>query len=140
MLADSSVALSPTSAPALAAVAEKLSAAAEELCQFNDGEPGLSGACGLETAALEARLILSGGACSRLSTAANAVLEGRRAEVRLSDVSALSRLETVLSLGEERIGAKLAEIDAAQQVDVTERIGSFVGLASGVVGLVKSIF
>lgn len=117
-----------------------LAGAAEELSRFHEGSPELAALCGIETAALEARLILSGGACARLSEAARAAQEGRAAEVSLSDVSALSRLETVLSLGEARIGAQIAELDAATQTDGVERIGNFVGMASGVIGLVKSIF
>jgi len=130
--------LDPGTARTLSEQAARLAGAGEELSRFNESSPDLASLCGIETAALEARLILSGGACSRVEAAAQATLGGKPSEVYLSDVSALSRLETVVSLGESRIGARIAAFDAAAESAGSEELGSFIGLASGVIGLLKS--
>jgi hypothetical protein len=139
--------LSPREAAVLSEVSERAVKGAWELSRFRETDPGLAGACGIEVNALEARTILDGGAIGRLKAAAAASLSGRPTIVRGADLDQLSRLEGVLALGASRIQVKLAEIDAAEAAsagmagrETAEKIGTLIGLATGAVGLWKSIF
>jgi hypothetical protein len=135
------VTLSPREARVLSEVVLRVEKGAWELSRFEDTEPGLAGECGIEVGALEARTILSGGSLGRLKEAARSVMEtGRPVVVRREDLETLSRLEGVLSLADARISVKVAAISAGESQEGMLKLGSIIGLATGAVGLWKSIF
>lgn len=114
---------------------------ARVLSSFAEQDPGMAGECGVEVNALEARTILSGGACARISgRCSEAARMGRPAQIDQVDLETLGRLEGVLALGAARIGLKIAALDAAHGQEGMARMGSIIGLATGAVGLFKSIF
>jgi hypothetical protein len=49
-------------------------------------------------------------------------------------------LEGVLALGAARIGLKVAAMQAAEGQEGMAKLGSIIGLATGAVGLIKSIW
>jgi len=137
------VTLSPREAGVLSEVSGRALQGARELARFQETDPGLAGACGIETGALEARTIMGGGAVGRLwETSTAAYRSGRPAVVRREDLDELSRLEGVLSLGASRIGQKVAELDGAQSQgeDLGAKLSGLIQLATGAIGLWKSIF
>lgn len=137
------VALSPREAAVLAQALERIELGAYELSRFADQDPDFAGQCGIEVNALEARTILVGGSCARLRAAVDAGRRmGGRTTVERSDLDQLGRLEGVLSVGANRISQRIASIDqaVAQSDDGMAKLGSIIGLASGAVGLIKSIF
>ncbi|HXX94254.1 MAG TPA: hypothetical protein VEN81_11520 [Planctomycetota bacterium] len=135
------ITLSPREAGALSEVSARALQGARELSRFQETDPGLAGACGVEVGALEARTILGSGAVGRLWEAgAAAYRSGRPAVVRGEDLEALSRLEGVLALGASRIGQKVAELDGAQGEDLGAKLSGLISLATGAIGLWKSIF
>jgi hypothetical protein len=118
-----------------------LGLSAHELAAFASQDPGLAGECGVEVNALEARTILSGGACSRLAgKCAEAAKNGRPAQVDAGDLEQLGRLEGVLALGAARISLKVSAMEAAEGQEGMAKLGSIIGLATGAVGLIKSIW
>lgn len=117
-----------------------LAAAGQELAIFGETEPDLAGSCGVEICALEARSILAGGYLTRIHQAAQAAQLGRPVMLAANDVEALARLEQVITLGSSRIALKAASMDAQASQDGLAKVGTFVGLATGVVGLVKSLW
>lgn len=121
--------------------ATSLGRAARELALFGEVDPELARECGIEVGALEARTILSGGAPARIATAADEALRtGRSVSVTRDDVEALSRLNAVVALNSSRIGIQMAALAAAESQDRMAQLGSMIGLATGAVGLIKSIF
>lgn len=135
------VTLSIREAAILAEVAARAEKGAWELSRFQETEPGLAGECGIEVGALEARTILQAGSLGRLrETASQAYRAGRPAVVQQGDLDQLSRLEGVLSLADSRVGLKVATIDAGESQEGMAKLGSIIGLATGAVGLWKSIF
>lgn len=135
------VSVSPREAAVLSEVADRVMKGAWELSRFQETEPGLAGACGIEVSALEARTILGSGSVNRLrDAAAGATRTGRPTAVNSEDLDQFSRLEGVLALADSRIAQKVAEIDAGQSQEGAAKLGSLIGLATGAVGLWKSIF
>lgn len=135
------VPLSPREAAVLSQVLDRAHGGALELSRFQEMEPGLAGECGIEVGALEARTILQSGSLGRLKEAANAAQRtGRAVGVRREDIDQLSRLEGVLSLADSRISLKVSTIDAGESQEGMAKLGSVIGLATGAVGLWKSIF
>jgi hypothetical protein len=131
----------PNEAKVLGEQAARLEMSARELALFGEQDPGLAGECGVEVNALEARTILSGGVCRRLAgLAAESVRSGKPVPVAANDLDMLGRLDEVVALGNGRIGLKIAAIDAEKGQEGAARLGSIIGLATGAVGLVKSIF
>jgi hypothetical protein len=118
----------------LAGKAMALSRQAADLMGFVDREPELSGECGIEVNAVEARALLSGDLAERLSGLRGTV------EVEESDLERLSRLEGVLALASSRIGARIRALDEAEGSALATKLGSMIGLATGAVGLVKSLW
>jgi hypothetical protein len=120
--------------------AAALEMSARTLSAFAEQDPETAAECGVEVNALEARTILSGGAAARISgKCAGAARSGRPVQVDSADLEALGRLEGVLALGASRIGQKVAALDAAHSQEGMAKLGSIIGLATGAVGLWKSI-
>lgn len=116
--------------------AQDAETAARELVRFGETDPDLAADCRVDLGSLEARIILSGGACRRIAEAA-----GRQAgTVRAEDLDVLARLEDVVARSRDRIGVRLAAMDAAQAAAPIETLGSIIGFATTAVGLIKSIF
>lgn len=135
------VTLTPREAAVLSEVSERAERGAWELSRFQETEPGLAGECGVEVGALEARTILGGGATGRLrEAAASARRTGKPVVVRREDLDQLTRLEGVLFLADSRVGLKVAAIDAGESQEGMAKLGSIIGLATGAIGLWKSIF
>lgn len=130
----------PEYGPLLAQRTVGLAASARELALFGETDPDMAGACGVEVCALEARSLLAGGVLSRISAAAAAAVQKRTSVVLAAeDVETLSRLEAVVSLGSSRIDLKLAALNAEASQAGLANIGSMIGLATGVVGFIKSV-
>lgn len=135
------VTFTPDQAGVLGERAERLGAGAQEFARLGENDPYLAAECGVEVGSLEARQLLSGGALQRISMAARESLKtGHPAQMAGSDLDTLSRLEGVVALGSSRIGIKMAAMDAEKQQEGLAKLGSFIGLATGAVGLYKSIF
>jgi hypothetical protein len=135
------IAVNPRDAALLGQKAVDLSLSAQELAAFAVQDPGMANECGVEVNALEARTILGSGICHRLAgKCIDAVKAGRTIQVDAADLEQLSRLEGVLSLGSARISLKIAAFDAAQGQEGMAKLGSIIGLATGAIGLVKSIW
>jgi hypothetical protein len=133
--------LSPDQAQFLYQQIGRIASAAQELGQFGETEPDLAGACGVEVCSLEARTILAGGYLQRLAAAAaESVRSGRPATVAAEDLEAASRLEGAVALGSSRIGNKMAALEAESSQEGVAKIGGLLGMATGAVGLIKSIF
>lgn len=133
--------LSPDQAQFLYREIGRIATAAQELGKFGETEPDLAGACGVEVCSLEARTILAGGYLQRLAAAAaEAVRSGRPATVAAEDLEAASRLEGAVALGSSRIGNKMAALEAESSNEGVAKIGGLLGMATGAVGLIKSIF
>lgn len=131
----------PRTAALLAERVGALHGAATELASLGEHDPGLAGECGVEVCALEARTILSGGAAQRIAVlSAEAARAGRPVSIGTVDLEAVSRLEAVVSLGSSRIGLRLASLDAAASQEPIAKWGGLIGLASGAVGLIRSLF
>jgi hypothetical protein len=118
-----------------------LAASARVITDFDETDPDLAGACGVEVCALEARSLLGGGVLSRVSAAAAAGIQ-RRIPFMLAeeDVAAMDRLEGAVSRGLSRIDLKLATLNAEASQEGLAKIGSLIGLATGAIGLIKSVF
>lgn len=133
--------LSPDQAQFLYGQIGRIATAAQELGKFGETEPDLAGACGVEVCSLEARTILAGGYLQRLAAAAaESVRSGRPATVAAEDLEAASRLEGAVALGSSRIGNKMAALEAESSQEGVAKIGGLLGMATGAVGLIKSIF
>ena len=125
----------------LGARAIDLGARAEALAQFADADPDLAQGAGVEVSALEAKSILAGGFIDRVvATSLGSARSGRHASLAASDFQAVTRLETLLESSDRRIAARLAAYDAQEARSGIEGIGSVIGLATGAVGLLRSIF
>lgn len=131
---------SPEQAAQLGRRAMGLAAAGHELASFGETEPDLAGFCGVEICALEARSILAGGYLTRIARSAQAAQAGRPVILGGDDVEALARLEQVVALGSSRIALKTASMDAQAGQEGLAKVGSILGVATGIVGLVKSIW
>lgn len=133
--------LSPEQAQFLYQQIGRIATAAQELGNFGETEPDLAGACGVEVCSLEARTILAGGYLQRLvAAAAESIRSGRPATVAAEDLEAASRLEGAVALGSSRIGNKMAALEAESSQEGVAKIGGLLGMATGAVGLIKSIF
>lgn len=121
-------------ADTLASKGRALSEAAGELVRLHETSPDLTALAGVEVAALEARVILEGGAVDRVSRA----LSGSQSP-SAQDVEALSRLEGVLTVAESRIGTCMGAMEARESSAPMEKLAGFIGLATGAVSLVRSI-
>jgi len=135
------ITLAPQEAALLGQKALDLGLSGHELAAFAAQDPGLAGECGVEVNALEARTILGSGACSRLAgKCSEAARTGRPVQVDAGDLEQLGRLEGVLALGAARINLKIAAMQAAEGQEGMAKLGSIIGLATGAVGLIKSIW
>lgn len=135
------VSFGPDVAGRLAEKAAYVQMAGKELALFGEAEPWLAAQCGVEIGALEARTLLSGGAATRIGRlAGEAAAAGAPVVLAAEDLEALSRLEGVLALSSSRIGQAIAIMDAREQSSGFDNLGSVIGLATGAVGLIKSIF
>lgn len=135
------VSFGPEVAARLAEKASHVAMAGRGLAGFGEAEPWLASQCGVEIGALEARTILSGGAAERVGRAAQEAAQSRRPVLLASeDLEALSRLEGVLAVTTNRIEQTLALIEARESSSGMDGLGSFLGLATGAVGLFKSLF
>lgn len=128
---------SPDQAAQLGRRALGLAAAGRELALFGESDPELAGSCGVEVSSLEARSLLAGGSLSRVVQAGQL---GRPVALSADDVEAVARLEQVVSLAQSRIALKTAAMDAEAGQSNLAKLGGIVGVATGIVGLVKSIF
>lgn len=118
-----------------------LAGSARDFALFGESEPDLAAEAGVEIGCAEARMILAGGAADRVVRAmAEAAQTGRPVTVEPADFEAIDQLAGVLARGSNRIGLRLASIDAAAAEAPLQRIGNLVALGTGVVGLIKSIF
>jgi len=128
--------VTPEQAQLLSAQVERIAMAASELGRFGETEPDLAGSCGVE-----ARTLLSGGYLQRIAAAAaDAVRNRRPATLAAEDVEGLARLEGAVALGSSRIGMKMAALEAESSQEGIAKFGGLLGLATGAVGLYKSIF
>lgn len=135
------VSFGPDVAARLAEKAAYVYMAGRELALFGEAEPWLAAQCGVEIGALEARTLLAGGAASRVgSLAQEAAGAGRPVVLAAEDLEALSRLEGVLALSSSRIGQAIAMLDSREKSSGLDNLGSVIGLATGAVGLFKSLF
>lgn len=133
--------IDPVQAASLAERMVALAGSARELSLFDETDPHLAGECGVGLSALEARTILGSGAVDRIArTAAEAARSGRPASLAADDMEAVSRLERVVALGSSMITLKLASMEAAARQEPVANVGTLIGLGTGLVGLIKSIF
>lgn len=135
------VSFGPDVARRLAEKAAFVQMAGRELALFGETEPWLAAQCGVEIGCLEARTILSGGSAMRVGSLSwEAAESGRPVVLAAEDVEALSRLEGVLSISSARFSQAIATLDARMQSQgsLVESLGSVIGVATGVVGLIKS--
>lgn len=131
----------PQDAAILAGKAEGLRLAAQEISAFQESSPQLAAQAGVEVCALEARTILAGGAVDRIVMAGTKAAEsGRPLSMNGPDLDALTRLEGVVMVSEARIGSSLGTLEHAEAGGGMETLAGWVGLAGGVVGLVKTFF
>ena len=131
----------PVQAASLAERVVALAGSARELALFDETDPHLASECGVGLGALEARTILFSGAVDRVArAAAEAARSGRPATLAGEDVEAVSRLERVVALGSSMITLKLASMEAAARQEPVASVGNLIGLGTGLVGLIKSIF
>lgn len=125
----------------LASHARRVGLAARDLAVFTETDHDLLAECGFEVGALEVKMALFGGAPARIAAAAaEAAAAGRNVRIRSEDMDALSRLEGLLTLAGARMTMRIAAIDSEQSQTGLTQLGSIIGLASGAVGLIKSIF
>jgi len=135
------VSFGPDVAGRLAEKAAYVQMAGKELALFGEAEPWLAAQCGVEIGALEARTLLAGGAATRVGRlAGEAAVAGSPVVLAAEDLEALSRLEGVLALSSSRIGQAIAIMDSRERSSGFDNLGSVIGLATGAVGLIKSIF
>jgi hypothetical protein len=135
------VSFGPDVAGRLAEKAAYVQMAGRELSLFGETEPWLAAQCGVEIGALEARTILAGGSALRVGRLAEEAARSRAPVILASeDLEALSRLEGVLAVSSSRIGQAVALIDSREKSSGMENLGSVIGLATGAIGLYKSIF
>jgi hypothetical protein len=131
----------PEAAARLAQKAAYVQMAGRDLALFGETEPYLIQSTGLEVSALEARILLSGGAPARVADAAvRAVRSGTPVAVDAADLEAVARLEGILTVAAARLGQAIAAIDAQKQGSGMETLGTAIGLATGAIGLIKSLF
>lgn len=132
----SSLTFLPEDAVYLAATAKSASMAARELVSFWSEEPELAGQASVEVLALEAKSILSGGALERISVAS----KSQKPTLQRADLDAAFRLDTIASVSSARLAALAASMDGEESDAPLNRLGSIVGLAATVLGLVKTVF
>ncbi len=131
----------PEAAVRLAQKAAYVQMAGSDFALFGETEPFLVASSGLEVSALEARILLSGGAPARVAEAAGrAVLHGTPVTVDAADLEAVARLEGILTVAAARLGQAISQIDSQTQSSGLETLGSAIGLATGAIGLIKSLF
>lgn len=124
-----------------AARVHRIEMSARELVAFEEGDPDLASECAVETPALEARMILASGTCRRLAeNLEKSLRQGTQAVLSGEDWGNLTRLEGVVALATNRIELKMAALDAATAQGGFSQLGSVIGLATGAVGLIRSIF
>lgn len=124
---------------ALGHQAHQVAERARLLASFGETEPELASASGVEIGCLEARTILSGGAASRIIQKAQEAERTRRnVVIESNDIDQISRLGGVLSTSEVRIAHK--ESAMAESESPLASLGSLIGIATGVAGLIKTFF
>lgn len=132
--------LDPGSAATLSEKTARLIMAGRELSNFGEMDPVLAGECGVEISSLEARTILSSGVPFRVAQLASEGARSRRqVTVSSQDLEILSRLEAVVSMGSARIDLKLATLDASASQEPMAKLGSMIGLATGVAGFIRGL-
>jgi len=132
--------LNPGVAADLAQKTAYLIGAGRELASFGEEDPGLAGECGVEICSLEARTILATGVPNRVAAlAGESARVGRPLTLATQDLEAVSRLEAVVAMGSSRIGQKLASLDASASAEPMAKLGSLIGLATGVGGFIRSL-
>lgn len=127
---------SPEDASYLAAKAHGVTLAAKELVSFWAEEPELAGQASVEVLALEAKSILSSGAVGRVALAAKSAKPMMDAD----DVDKVFRLDTIASLSSARMASLESSFEEEESDRPMNRIGSIMGLAATVLGIVKTIF
>ena len=133
--------IDPVQASQLAERLVSLAASAREFAIFDETDPHLAAECGVGIGALEARTLLGSGAVDRVvRAAAESARTGRAASLSGDDLEAVSRLERVVALGASMITLKLASMEAAARQEPVASVGNLIGLGTGLVGLIKSIF
>jgi hypothetical protein len=133
--------IDPVQASALAERVVSLAGSAREFAIFDETDPHLAAECGVGIGALEARTLLACGAVDRVARAAiEAARTGRPASIAGDDLEAVSRLERVVALGSSMIMLKLSSMEAAAKQEPVASVGNLIGLGTGLVGLIKSIF
>lgn len=133
------MAVDPDAAATLAERALDLGERAEALAGFAAEDPDLAREAGVEVAALEARTILGSGAIGRVARAGlDGARWGRPVSLAGHDLEAVTRLEGIIATSTTRIGQRLAALDRTPSF--LERAAGVIGLASGALGLWKSIF
>lgn len=131
----------PQYGPVMVERTRVLADSARVITDFDETDPDLAGACGVEVCALEARSLLGSGVLSRVSAAiAAAAQKGTPFMLTEEDVAAMDRLEGSVSRGLSRIDLKLAALNAEASQQGLATVGSLIGLATGVIGFVRSIF
>jgi len=63
-----------------------------------------------------------------------------QAVIAPADFQAIGRLEALLFSSDQRLGQRMAQLDQARASSPYENLGSMIGLATGAVGLLRSIF
>ena len=127
-------------AETLALAAQDLAGRAQALVRFAEADPDLALAAGVEVSALEAKTILSSGAPGRVAGAAAGIGRTGQAVIAPADFQAIGRLEALLFSSDQRLGQRMAQLDQARASSPYENLGSMIGLATGAVGLIRSIF
>ena len=127
-------------AETLGLAAQDLAGRAQALVRFAEADPDLALAAGVEVSALEAKTILSSGAPGRVAGAAAGAGRSGQAVIAPADFQAIGRLEALLFSSDQRLGQRMAQLDQARASSPYENLGSMIGLATGAVGLLRSIF
>ena len=103
---------------------------ARELVAFADGDPGLAAKAGVEVAALEAKMLLGDPSLQNLHSRV----------LGYPDLEKLQRLEGLVTLSSNRMGACISAMDAEVSGKTVNNLGQIISLAGGAIGIVKSIF
>ena len=104
-------------------------ASAQELSSFADSDPALASRAGVESLALEAKILSGDSSVRRLGS--HAVSE--------DGLQKLQRLEGVVALSSQRMGECVASMDAEVSGRTVNNLSQIVGVAGGAIGLAKSL-
>lgn len=131
----------PDMAQVIAEKAGYVHMAGRELALFGEREPWLSGDCGVQIDALEARTLVMSGAPMRAQQAAlEAARLGRPFLLAAADVEALSRLEAVIVTASSKIAQKQAMLEAADgPVNTIGQVLGLAGMAANAIGIFRQI-